>query len=473
MRVGQFLVNIISFVFIANTYHLFAQADFSSKQTIDSVAIFRDTADPLLFYYEPGDLILNTTANGNPDFKFIDLRYTGTKCSNDIDEKSFMSIVQFGVIMKKITPETLQKIKSYLKKYGRIKLKPLLISQIDTRLILPVENNKQKRHQAFSDEGTLEANDKSGFSSSKAFWTKRTYTIKLNKYESQLLNTQLKEQLLGISLNYIYYSKVWMPDKEQINGSKEITEQLDKNSEKEESDNIENRIIKSNTLTINIDTKKFPDLIKQVDLNEEIPPTYAAIEVKCHDFKENLRPELYMKTVEIEAVSVNNGKKINIKTKFRKKYTDLYSQFINFPYAVDMNAPMRYRFTEINIDGKRTVSDWIDKPECSSIIDVTSTQDEQKIINSIIDIETNSSIFEDESISKLEFKLYYSLQGKPKTKTLFFSKEDDFPLKSIRFNTDKEALKFYTITKHLSEEETPIVGEKIEFNENYIYLNNL
>ncbi|MFY7672029.1 hypothetical protein ACOSP6_13165 [Tenacibaculum sp. MEBiC06402] len=473
MRVGRFLVNIISFVFIANTNHLFAQADFSSKQIIDGVAVFRDTSDPLLFYYEPGDLQINLEDNGKPNFKFLDLRYTGSKCYDDAGEKSFMSLVQFEVTMKKIASKTLQKLKSSLKKYGRVTLRPLPITQIDTRLVLPVENNNQQRHQVIENDGALEANDNSGFNSSNSFWTKRTYTVRLNKYESQLLATQLKEKLLGINLNYVYRSQVWMPNEEEITGSKEIKEQFEKDSIHDESNNIQNRIIKSNTLTINIDTKKFPDILKQIDLNEGIPPTYAAIEVKCYDFKENLRPELYMKTVEIEATSVNNGKKISVKSKFRKKYIDLYTQHINFPYAIDMNSPMRYRITEINTNGERTISDWINKPECNSVIDITSTKKEQKIINNTIDIEVNSSIFVDETISKLEFKLYYSLQGKAKTKTILFSKDDEFPLQSMRFLTDKESLKFYTITKHLSEEETPLIGKKIELKENYIYLNSL
>ncbi len=472
MRIGKFLVNIFNFVFIANTFQLFAQVDFSSKQIIDGVAIFRDTADPLLFYYEPGDLILNTTANGEPDFNFLDLRYTGTKCSSDSGEKKFMSIVQFGVTMQKIPSEKLKNIKSALKKHGRYTLKPLPISHINTRLIIPVEKNNQKRHEPIENEGILEANDKSGFSSSNSFWTKRTYTIRLNQYESQLLNQQLKDNLLGINLNYVYHSNVSV-NNEQITGSKELVEKFEKDSLNDTSKNIQNRVIKSNTLTINVNTKKYPDIIKQVDLNEEIPPTYAAIEVKCYDFKENLRPELYMKTIEIEATSVSNDKKIKIKTKFRKKYSDLYSQSINFPYAVNMNAPMRYRITEITKNGDRSISEWIYKPECNSIIDITSSQNEQNIKNEIIDIEMNPTIFEDESITKVKFNLHYFQQEKQKTKTLTFSSNDDLPLKSIRFAHDKNSSISYSISKNTSLDEELIIIEKKEIKENYIYFNNI
>ena len=122
--------------------------------------------------------------------------------------------------------------------------------------------------------------------------------------------------------------------------------------------------------------------------------------------------------------------------------------------------------------GERTISDWIDKPECSSIIDVTSSKKEQKITNEIIDIEIDSSLFEDEIVTKVAFNLSYTLQGIQKTETITFKKNDNLPLQSIRYAVDKNTLKFYTITKHLSGEDTPVTENKKELNENYIYINN-
>src|SRR5690606_13703636 len=118
-----------------------SQPEYNSKKKIEGIHIYQDKADPFLFYYEPGDLILNTNDNGEPDFQFLDMRYTGTKCYNDAGEKSFMSLVQFGVMMKKASPETLQKIKATLKSRRSITLKPLPVSYINTRLVLPVNGN--------------------------------------------------------------------------------------------------------------------------------------------------------------------------------------------------------------------------------------------------------------------------------------------------------------------------------------------
>ncbi len=471
MRISQFSANMI-FVFILCSFQLLvAQPEYKSKRLIEGIAIFNDMADPLLFYYEPGNLILNYTDNGAPDFRFLDMRYTGSKCYNDIGEKGFMSIIQFGVIMERIEPEVLKRIKIKLKKQNRIQLKPLPISHINTRLILPVGSNKDKKHEIINNDGALEVNDKSGYTSSKSFWIKRTYTVKLTKHESLLLNKQLKKNLLGLGLSYSYYSDVWIQDEEQISGSKEVLEQFELDSVLSNDKNLQNRIIKNNVLTINIDTKKYPKAIKQLDLNEEIPPTYAAIEVKCYDFLENLRSDLYMKIIEIEALSVNNNKKIIIKAKFLSKHRDLHTQHISFPYAIQMNAHMRYRIIEIDINGERIVSDWKDKQECSSIIDVTSRKKEQKTINKIVDVEIGNHIFSNDLFTHIEFHLIYSSNKKIKTKELLFSMTDEIFVQSIRYKKDKNTALFYIIKKYTTNGKVIIEKEK-ELTDNYLYIMN-
>lgn len=472
MRVSQFLINII-FVFILCSFNLLlAQPEYNSKQLIEGIVIFHDKADPLLFYYEPGDLVLSKTDNGDPDFRFLDMRYTGSKCYNDIGEKGFMSLVQFGVTMKKIESETLKRIKTILKKRSSITLKPLPISYINTRLILPVKDNDDKKYETIDSDGALEANNKLGYSSSKAYWTKRVYTVKLTKHESQILNKQLKEDFLGLSLSYSFHTDVWLKQ-EEISGSKELLEKLAQDSTIVDSQkNIQNKIIKSHTLTIDIDTNKYPKAIKQIDINEEIPPTYAAIEVKCYDFLENLRPDLYMKIIEVEALSVNNDKTTTIETKFSKKHTGLFTQHINFPYAVQMNAPMRYRIIEIDINGERTTSNWKDKLECSSLIDATSTRKEQRIINAVVDVEIDEHIFNNDAVTEVEFQLLYTLNNQLKTEKLSFSKSDDIFLKPIQYKQDKNSKTFYIIKQQHTDETTKVTQEK-ELLDNYLYVNGL
>ena len=95
-----------------------------------------------------------------------------------------------------------------------------------------------------------------------------------------------------------------------------------------------------------------------VYINEEIPASYAVIELKCYDFIEELRPDLYMKVVEVEATTMDNEKTTISETKFSRKQQDVYTKHIQFPYAIQMSAPMRYRITEISINGEKTIFNW-------------------------------------------------------------------------------------------------------------------
>ena len=115
--------------------------------------------------------------------------------------------------------------------------------------------------------GSLEAEDKKGYSSSKSYWTHRTYNVKLNKHESQLLKQQLDGNLLGQSLNYSYYSKLWM-ENEEISGSEELVAAFEKYSVLPQQDNLKSRIVLSNTLSTELDTKKYPETFKQLDIYE-------------------------------------------------------------------------------------------------------------------------------------------------------------------------------------------------------------
>ncbi|WP_144801149.1 hypothetical protein [Maribacter sp. MAR_2009_72] len=346
---------------------LLAQPDITSRKKVNGTTVFQDMTDPFLYYYEPGELFLSHNTNDEPDFQFLDMRYTGSKCYNDQGEKNFMSLLQFGVEMKKMTADSIMAIKRALKNRA-IKLVPVPITQIRTQLVIGSIENEEEKIQK---DGALDAKTKAGYSTSKTYWTKRSFTIKLNNHESQVLNDQLRNGRLGISLDYEYYADFKKNDEMEAAGSKELIEALSEEYGKA-GEITENRILKSDVLPIRIDVEKYPDTIKQMDLNEEVPPAYAGTEIRCYDFKNNLRSDLYIKIVEIQAQSVSNEKEVIVTIKFLKSHSDIHTKYISFPYAIYVNAPMRYRVTEITIDGDRTVSEWMSKESCSSVIDITT-----------------------------------------------------------------------------------------------------
>jgi hypothetical protein len=90
-------------------------------------------------------------------------------------------------------------------------------------------------------------------------------------------------------------------------------------------------LIFSDAFAIPINTVQFPDLIKNLDINESFPPTHATVTVKNYDFTENLRPELYLKKIEVAAISVDNEKEVIVETKFSKSTPEINSHRIYFP----------------------------------------------------------------------------------------------------------------------------------------------
>ncbi|MCB0376661.1 MAG: hypothetical protein KDD04_12135, partial [Sinomicrobium sp.] len=114
-----------------------------------------------------------------------------------------------------------------------------------------------------------------------------------------------------------------------------------------------------------------PDLTKQIDINERIPPEYAALDVYCFDFNNAIREDLYAKRVEFKAEGVGRGE-VSFKVTFRATEPDIYAKTIRFIYAVKLDKPCSYRITEIFKDGRTERSKWTAVENWHQILDVTT-----------------------------------------------------------------------------------------------------
>ncbi|WP_340200873.1 hypothetical protein [Ascidiimonas sp. W6] len=465
MRVFQWYTSIFLVMLLVNLCN--SQPLKGSKRIIEGIAVYTDAENPRLYYYEPGELMLAVDGSGKPDFQFLDLRYTGNKCNADIGTKNFMSLVQFGIEMKKMSPAVRKLI---IKKLGRAELKPLPLSSIATRLILPKETTEANSYQPIGTDGSTQATSAKGYNSTTAYWSKRYFTTRLNKHESQLLNKQLTNGHLGLSLSYSYYVKMMLPEEATVSGSEEFRELVAEKDSISEENALQNVLINSHTISIEIDTEKHPDAIKQIDLNEEIPPSYAAVEIKCYDFSKGLRPDLYMKILEVEAISVNNDKPIITKLQFTKKDTDIFTRYLNFPYAVQTSKPMRYRISEISKKGEKQTFEWIEKPDCTSVIDISAKIEDQKTEEYAVDIELNADLFA-EGIERIEVQFSFILNGKNKNQITIFSPDEPL-LKTLIFEKDKNTEISYKTNIENSEETNQEIVEKT-VTDTYIYVNSL
>ncbi len=443
-----------------------AQPNLDLKSEINGVTIFQDHTNPMLFYYQPGKLVLALKKNGVPDFQFLDMRYTGTKCYNDQGDKNFMSILQFGVEMKPIDSKLYKTLKNSLPR-PYAKLQPLPLSHILTKLVMTnIADNKETQ---IAKEGNLEAAGKEAYSSSKSFWTKRNFVIRLNKFESQALVHQLQKNLLGISLDYSYFADFKRKQDFEASGTKELIESITE-SLKDEVENTENRTVKSDVLPIYVDLEKYPNALKQIDLNEQIPPAYAGLEVRCYDFSNEIRPDLYMKVVEIEAESVDRKRTIKVSTKFSKKHRDLSSKHIAFPYAVYVNSPMRYREISYNINGEKEVSEWTSKLECNSLIDITTPIEKQNSIVKNVEVFIDRKTLFSNSLTQIEVVFLCVFNGVLKTKVVSFMADGDLMDQAIKLVSDKNTDIYYKIRRSYTEKKT--IAEPILLEEDYLFISD-
>lgn len=349
----------------------FAQPNRSTRQVIEGVVIYQDNANKTRFYYAPYGLKLVKNDDGKPDFKFIQMRYTGTKLTKNQGTSSFNSLLRFKVANHVPSSKQRENIKNIIRSKGKIisKLQPLPIHNLKASLKHAGENDSVAKK---FNNGFFEGPEKA---SANSYWTERDFTLRLNNEDAQLFWTTFQGNQPTISVNYTYFTKVLngMENELTVSGSEAFTETMKERLTQEDSLNnsLKEEIVISGIVSINVDTKKWPELIKQIDINEQIPPDYAALDVYCFDFNNDIRKDISSKRVEIKARGVGNGE-INFKTTFRAAEPDIYAKTIRFIYAVKLDEAYSYRITEIFNDGRLKKSDWEQVENWHQILDITS-----------------------------------------------------------------------------------------------------
>jgi hypothetical protein len=400
-------------VFFLLSINAFAQADLSTKQTIESIDVFQDFKHKNRYYYAPTRLML-ATSTGKPDFRLIASRYLGTTQTADAGTAKYLNILQFGVLMEELSSETLAKIK---RKLGNIDLQPVRIRSIETTIALPVEGIKNK---IIGQNGGFDGNEQS----STSFWKERTYTVQLTNQEFDLINQMVEKQSLLLGFNYVFYvegikgTSIYKKESKFGTGtfSKIKTEQI-------KVDTIVNAYpIKIDAFGISIDKSKW-GVTKKIDINQNILPMYATLMVKCFDFSDNLRPDLALKTITQWEITSLNDKKILIddRVTFDAQNPSLNSQTIAFPYAVNLSKPIRYQLTTYNLKGEKE-SYWKSHDNWAELIDITSPPEPQGINRKQVEIELVPETWDTIQSETVKFIITYFYTQIPKTFEVVFKK---------------------------------------------------
>lgn len=422
----------------------------SSKRNMGGMEIYQDFGNKDLFYYAPGDLKLALEPDGKPEFQLVEMRYTGSSAYGDQGKNHFMNVVQFTVIMEQATADALRAAREELGDKN-VDLRPLPVRSIEAFMVAAVgEGSEKGSYKKIGKDGSFQAEGEKGASGKYGFWTERTFTLKLEDHEAQLLWDQVANGQLSLSLGYTFYADMLPGAKAdmKISGDAKLASNFETSNEDllMVDTLVVMQPVKSDAFAVSIDVARWPGVLKKIDLNEGIPPAYAVLEVRCFDFADGLRPDLAVKGIDVAAMGVG-GQMITIPTqKFLAAEPDLYARQIRFPYAVKLTMPYRYRVVEYTTDGDKVLSAWKVADSWGSHLDITTPARQNAILKKEIDIEIPVVEFPEKGITKVDVHINYTLGGRPFNTVVSYLPDEALPLKQATFKCDRDEGVTYDVT---------------------------
>ena len=373
-----------------------AGPDLRQGRTAGTLTVYPDDTKRNVFYYAPGDLAIATRENGAPDVHLLHARYTGSTVTRDQGTAVFRSIFTVRVVLNGPTPTQLAEARSALTKQGMgsVELRPLPIRRVETAIvyasIAPVDATASATAAGAGEPaatplpaGHFEpGGDKQP--PRNGFWSQRVYTLRLAPEDAQLLTSALERGQVAISVGYAFMADGIGPDQplQELAGSPALVAELKQliapTAHPEGSAPAESRpashVVRAGAIGITADLARWPQIVRRVDINESVPPGYAALDIHCYDFNQGTDPVLYEKQVEIEARGVG-GAPVTITATFTSSEPDLYARSLRFPVAVRLDRPYRFRVVHTMRDGTSTTTPWLEQTSWTNLLDVTTQGD--------------------------------------------------------------------------------------------------
>jgi hypothetical protein len=332
-----------------------------------------------LYYYGPKELELAQLDSGKPDVHFLLMRYVGTAAAGDRGAIVHRSLLSIRVMLPTIRAEEIRTAKQVLRTGGSdVEIRPLPIRRLEAALIYTqVGTAEEQATPATLPKGHFQESDNSpGTSSSDSYWTDRVYTLSLDAATAQIFWNALQQGQVVLSVGYAFIADgVAPPDVQvQLKGPKELTTELSRQINESgvapKSSTPLRSVVQAGAFSVSADAQKWPDLFVRADLNEQVPPGYASLDVYCYDFQQGAT-DLYEKKIEIDAESVN-GRRMRLQTSFKWKQPDIYARTLRFPFAVRLDRPYRYRIVETTRSGEIRQMPWTERTSWVQILDVTT-----------------------------------------------------------------------------------------------------
>lgn len=359
-----------------------ATPDLASARPIGTFIVYSDDRRPGLFYYGPGELGLAHDRGGRPELHFLQLRYTGSAPRGDRGTALHRSILSFRVSMAPASASQLSEVSRRLAGAGRVvDLRPLPVQRLEAAVIYTPVGGAEDAASALP-EGRFEEGAGAP-SDASAFWTERTFTLGLDARTSELFGGALGQGQLALSLSYAFYAKgvaAAAAAPEPLVGPAKAVSELRRvlalrrlqAAPSSEGGALKEQLVKAGAFAVFVDTRRWPELLRRVDVNERVPPGYPLLDVYCYDFNAaSADPVAYEKQVEIEAEGAGGGL-VRAGVRFGRDQPDIYAHSLRFGMAVRLDRPYRFRVTEVRADGTSTTAPWRERASWAELLDVST-----------------------------------------------------------------------------------------------------
>jgi hypothetical protein len=349
-----------------------AEPSFGGQQRAGTLHVYPDAKDGLTFYYSPGALRLGEDPPGIPDLRFLQMIYAGTSATDDAGKLIARSVLSFRIEHEHLSDADLRAAEKALPAGARLRALP--IQRIETHLVwTPIGPDAAPPRQLGTgrlDEGEADR------PASEGDWTERTFILTPDPLSSQLLWAAFQRGRVLLSLGYAVYARGVRGRAGELTAPADFLPSDAGVVDPSGAGKLEERVIASGALEIVADAARRPDRFRRIDLNQNIPPGFAVLEVRCYDFNNALRPDLVVKKVEVRAAAAGGRTALQSAT-FRASAPDVAAVNLRFAQAVRLDRPFRWRTIEVARDGNVNVGPWTERADWVPVLDVTTAPKEE------------------------------------------------------------------------------------------------
>jgi len=363
------------------TAHPQAQPVFGSSLLVEGYTLFPDKKKGNLYYAMPPDYQLLTDAGGKPALSLVKMRYTGSAGTGDAGVIKYSNLLQFRVGAGKQHLQKIGTVRAALKrKNPSSELRTLPVKKFVSVLVFTPAAPEPGSDTVNLVKGGIDESGEEGAGGNNNFWNERTVTVRLSNTDAQLVEYALRNGKTLMSFSYAFYSS--FADRTDLRTEvygnprlrNEVRNLFDKDALTGADTSLFITPVKADAIPLSADPVQWPDVVREVDINERMPAKYPLFDVYCYDFAQGLRADLWEKKIEIKASGVN-GSVVQYGFSFREDRPEVYARAIRFPLAVRFDKPFFYRVTEIDQNGNTVTTDWKEKTNWSELLDITTSPD--------------------------------------------------------------------------------------------------